>query len=185
MIIPLPILVKARMQTPRKLVLLALFALGTFVTIIQIIRIDTIKNLSNYLNSAISIVWSIVETNTGIIIACIPTLPPAFKAVSGKLRSAATKSKDLSQDTDTAIAPPSFRLDALQILEMDSWSYSKTFLPQWGSRVGYDKELGVLGPESPMDDTSSVDRILGPITPIKRAKGPVRSHSIRVVHSPR
>lgn len=69
MIIPLPILVKARMQTPRKLVLLALFALGTFVTIIQIIRIDTIKNLSNYLNSAISIVWSIVETNTGIIIA--------------------------------------------------------------------------------------------------------------------
>ncbi len=185
MIVPLPVLIKAQIQTPRKLILLALFVLGIFVTIIQIIRIDTIKNLSNYINSAISIIWSIIETDTGIIIASIPTLPPAVKAVSARLRGAATRSKNSSQDTDTTMVPSSSHSNAPLRLEMDSWGCPKPAVPRWGSRDEYDEELGFVGSESPVDDTSSADRILGPISPIMRTKGPIRSPTIRVVYIPR
>ncbi|KAJ6783811.1 hypothetical protein PWT90_06117 [Aphanocladium album] len=185
MIIPLPVLIKAQIQRPRKITLLALFALGIFVTIIQIIRIDTIKNLSNYLNSSISIIWSIIETDTGIIIASIPTLPPVFKAVSAKLRGATTRSKNSSQGTDTTAVPPYSHSDMPQRIEMDSWGYSKKAVPRWGSRDEYDEELGMIEPESPMDDAGSADRILGPVSPIMRTKGPFRSPTIRVVYQPR
>lgn len=185
MIVPLPVLIKAQIQTPRKLILLALFVLGIFVTIIQIIRIDTIKNLSNYINSAISIIWSIIETDTGIIIASIPTLPPAVKAVSARLRGAATRSKNSSQDTDTTMVPSSSHSNAPLRLEMDSWGCPKPAVPRWGSRDENDEELGFVGSESPVDDTSSADRILGPISPIMRTKGPIRSPTIRVVYIPR
>lgn len=185
MILPLPVLIKAQIQRPRKMILLALFALGIFVTIIQIIRIDTIKNLSNYLNSSISILWSIVETDTGIIIASIPTLPPAVKAVSAKLRGATTRSKNSSQGSDTTIVPPSSHSDKPQRLEMDSWGYPKPAVPRWGSRDEYDEELGMGEPDSPMDDASSADRILGPVSPIMRTKGPIISPTIRVVYQPR
>lgn len=57
------------------------------MTIIQIIRIQTITNLTNYLDSAHSIMWSIMEANIGIIITCIPPLAPLVKYFSEKSRS--------------------------------------------------------------------------------------------------
>ncbi|KAI1075952.1 hypothetical protein F5B20DRAFT_557658 [Whalleya microplaca] len=58
-----------------------------FVTIVQIIRIQTISNLANYLDSALSIMWSIIESNTGIMITCIPTLAPLVRYFSDKSRT--------------------------------------------------------------------------------------------------
>lgn len=75
------------MKRRRKIALLCLFALGIFVTIVQIIRIQTITSLSNYLDSAEAIKWSIVETNVGIFIACVPTLAPLVRYFSEKTRS--------------------------------------------------------------------------------------------------
>ncbi|KAL7619938.1 hypothetical protein AAE478_010485 [Parahypoxylon ruwenzoriense] len=85
--LPFPVLLKAKIPRRRKAALLVLFALGIFVTVIQIIRIQTITKLANYLDSAHSITWSIVESNIGIVITCIPTLAPLVKYFSEKTRS--------------------------------------------------------------------------------------------------
>jgi hypothetical protein len=79
MLLPFPVLVKSRIQTRKKLILLGLFGLGLFITIIQIIRIQTVKQLANYVDSAPLILWSAVENNLGIIVANVPTLAPLVK----------------------------------------------------------------------------------------------------------
>lgn len=79
MALPFPVLATSQIQKRKKVVLLGLFALGLFITIIQIIRIQTVQRLANYTDSAPLIMWSTVENNLGIIVACIPTLAPLVK----------------------------------------------------------------------------------------------------------
>lgn len=79
MLLPFPVLMHLNMQNRKKVVLLGLFGLGIFITVIQIIRIMTVKRLAVYTDSAPLIMWSTVETNLGIIVACVPCLSPLFK----------------------------------------------------------------------------------------------------------
>jgi len=79
MLTPFPMFLKSQIPRRKKIVLLGIFSIGTFITVIQIIRIFTIKNLSNYIDSSGLIMWSMVENNLGIIVACIPPLSPLFR----------------------------------------------------------------------------------------------------------
>ncbi|KAI1408492.1 hypothetical protein F5Y13DRAFT_172566 [Hypoxylon sp. FL1857] len=79
MFLPFPVLIKTKIQKRKKVVLLGLFALGFFITVIQIIRIQFMKGLANPLNSGSVILWSAVEVNLGVIVACVPVLSPLFK----------------------------------------------------------------------------------------------------------
>lgn len=88
MFLPFPVLMNLKMQNRKKLVLLGLFGLGVFITVIQIIRIMTVKRLAVYTDSAPLIMWSTVETNLGIIVACIPCLSPLFKYFKDRTVSA-------------------------------------------------------------------------------------------------
>ncbi|TDZ13837.1 Satratoxin biosynthesis SC1 cluster protein 4 [Colletotrichum spinosum] len=87
MLLPFPLILKSQIQRRKKVVLLSLFVLGVFITVIQALRIQTIRNLVNYLDSARTIQWSIIETDIGIIIACVPTLAPLVKFFAERTRS--------------------------------------------------------------------------------------------------
>lgn len=131
-------LVRSKIQKRRKAVLLCLFALGIFVTVIQSIRIQTIKNLSNYLDSADSILWSIVENDIGIIICNIPTLAPLVKYFSERSR------------TGTGSRPPDAP-DSRYVLQ--SWKGSRGGMRPLGSVTDRDA-AGSHGPDSVADDGS-------------------------------
>jgi len=77
-------LIKSRIPTKKKVILLGIFSLGTFITVIQIIRILTIKSLANYIDSSQLIMWSLVENNLGIIVTCIPPLAPLVRSFREK-----------------------------------------------------------------------------------------------------
>ncbi|KAI1380768.1 hypothetical protein F4677DRAFT_404594 [Hypoxylon crocopeplum] len=80
MFLPFPPLIKTKIPTKKKVTLLGLFALGFFVTVIQIIRIQYLKGLTTAQpNSALLLLWSIVEVHLGIVVACIPVLSPLVK----------------------------------------------------------------------------------------------------------
>jgi uncharacterized protein with PQ loop repeat len=64
-----------------------LYGFGFFVTIVQAIRIQTIAALASYIESKPIIQWSIVEVNTGVIVACVPALSPLLKSFSQKVSS--------------------------------------------------------------------------------------------------
>ncbi|KAI1136465.1 hypothetical protein F5Y05DRAFT_109232 [Hypoxylon sp. FL0543] len=85
--LPFPVLLKSQIPLRRKVALLFLFALGIFVTGCQIIRILMIKSLADYLHYAHAIVWSIIETNVGIVTTSLPTLGPLCKYFSEKSRA--------------------------------------------------------------------------------------------------
>jgi hypothetical protein len=64
-----------------------LYGFGFFVTIVQAIRIQTIAALATYTESKPIIQWSIVEVNTGVIVACVPALSPLLKSFGRKISS--------------------------------------------------------------------------------------------------
>ncbi|KAI0114641.1 hypothetical protein F4776DRAFT_673915 [Hypoxylon sp. NC0597] len=85
--LPFPILLKSKIPRRRKGALLVLFALGIFVTATQIVRIHMINTLHNYVHFARAVVWSIIETNVGIMTTSLPTLAPLFNCFSEKART--------------------------------------------------------------------------------------------------
>nr|XP_036585442.1 uncharacterized protein CTRU02_04303 [Colletotrichum truncatum]KAF6795493.1 integral membrane protein [Colletotrichum truncatum] len=151
MLLPFPVILTSQIQRRKKYVLLGLFILGVFVTVIQAIRIQTIQNLVNYLDSARAIEWSIVETDTGIIIACIPTLAPLVKYFAEKSRSS----------TAGGSGQKSSRY-ALQ-----SWRTARTGMQPLGT--GVDRETSVSASRATEPDDST-DNILEPAGITKRTE---------------
>ncbi|KAK3655408.1 hypothetical protein LTR22_010293 [Elasticomyces elasticus] len=107
-LLPFPILRRLQLDVQKKIALGALFALGFFVSIIQIIRIRTISKLQNYTDSEPIIIWSIVEINLGVFIACTPSFAPLLKQF-GKTVSHGylTNSQSKRQKASTAATPKS------------------------------------------------------------------------------
>ncbi|EEU43594.1 uncharacterized protein NECHADRAFT_45518 [Fusarium vanettenii 77-13-4] len=143
LVLPFPALLKSQIQLRKKIVLLGLFGLGIFVTIVQVIRIQTIQNLKNYLDSSKAILWSIIETNTGIIIASIPTLSPLVKYFAEKSRAATSSA--------------SYNLNSQYALQ--SWKSKKSGMRPLGSGVDHEAHVST---EAHLDDSTENILIMSP-----------------------
>ncbi|KAL6353895.1 hypothetical protein LRP88_12890 [Fusarium phalaenopsidis] len=143
LVLPFPALFKSQIQLRKKIVLLGLFGLGIFVTIVQVIRIQTIQNLKNYLDSSKAILWSIIETNTGIIIASIPTLAPLVKYFAEKSKAATSSA--------------SYNLNSQYALQ--SWKSKKSGMRPLGSGVDHEAHVST---ETHLDDSTENILIMSP-----------------------
>ncbi|KPA35833.1 integral membrane protein, partial [Fusarium langsethiae] len=81
MVLGLPILPIMRLQTSvrQKLLLSCIFLLGGFVTITSILRVTSVSNsLKNKEDQTYNFIergiWTLIEANVGIIVACLPVL---------------------------------------------------------------------------------------------------------------
>lgn len=94
--LPIPVLTGMRLPQRQKYILVFTFSLGIFVTIVDVVRIYYLQQaISNApttpssdpsaifgdspdfaWNASLSLMWSAVEVNVGMICACIPTLKP-------------------------------------------------------------------------------------------------------------
>lgn len=94
--LPIPVLTGMRLPPRQKTILIFTFALGIFVTVVDVVRIYYLQQAvgmvpmnpsdnpsaiygqsSNFpWNASLSLMWSAVEVNVGIICGCIPTLKP-------------------------------------------------------------------------------------------------------------
>lgn len=98
LVVPIPVVTSIQLPRKQKIILVFTFALGIFATIVDVIRIyylqkaiDTQRSLnlqeqigrsSDFAwTASIALMWSVVEVNTGIICACIPTLRPLFRRI--------------------------------------------------------------------------------------------------------
>ncbi|KAI1384974.1 uncharacterized protein F4822DRAFT_379315 [Hypoxylon trugodes] len=95
-----------KMKFTRKVVIVCIFLLGGLVSIVGIIRIHFLTQIYYVLNSgyhpdttwvyAPVYYWTIIETNAGILSACLPTLRPIQESVTRnfsftKLRNSASQ----------------------------------------------------------------------------------------------
>lgn len=94
--LPIPVLTGMRLPSRQKTILVLTFTLGIFVTIVDVVRIYYLQQAIGETptsastdpssrfggeadfawNASLSLMWSAVEVNVGIICACIPTLKP-------------------------------------------------------------------------------------------------------------
>ncbi|KAJ4388256.1 hypothetical protein N0V85_007746 [Neurospora sp. IMI 360204] len=94
--LPIPVLTGMRLPPRQKTILILTFTLGIFLTVVDVVRIYYLQqavgmvamNASDdpsaiygqssdfHWNASLSLMWSAVEVNVGIICACIPTLKP-------------------------------------------------------------------------------------------------------------
>lgn len=92
LVLPLPILVKLRMPTLKRISLLLVFSIGLLVPIAAALRIWALYmwatvpelDMQRYYGGYI-LFWDQVEMNTAIICASAPSLQPLFRAVFGEL----------------------------------------------------------------------------------------------------
>lgn len=134
LILPIPILTGMHLPQKQKTFLVAAFGLGVFVTVVDVVRIfylqqastdkgnglapSAVPMIGDQANFAwfasLSLMWSAVEVNVGIICACIPTLKPLITHFLPKLifdhtqdersRSGSSKRRALeAQDQDQSI----------------------------------------------------------------------------------
>lgn len=94
--LPIPVLTGMQLPPRQKFILVFTFTLGIFVTVVDVVRIYYLQQAIMYApmaessnplaifgdrsefawNASMSLMWSAVEVNVGIICACIPTLKP-------------------------------------------------------------------------------------------------------------
>ncbi|PSN69649.1 hypothetical protein BS50DRAFT_446823, partial [Corynespora cassiicola Philippines] len=103
-IVPIPPIFKLQMWTRQKLALIGLFCLGFFTCVISIVRLTTLYRGLNtkdqYWDNAPTAYWSVVELNTGIICACLPTLRPLVRKMYSRSQ-ASSKQYDQSGSDGT------------------------------------------------------------------------------------
>ncbi|KAI9787990.1 MAG: hypothetical protein M1816_007294 [Peltula sp. TS41687] len=130
---------RLQMPTARKVAVLGIFLLGGLVTVTGIIRLHYVTRAYNALKNprftdvkyiyAPSFYWSVIETNVGVLSACLPTMRPLYRAyrldslmhkTSGSLRnllsmtsSSSNKSnnnKSSSANSHSSVTTDSYRL---------------------------------------------------------------------------
>ncbi|PSR82472.1 major facilitator superfamily domain-containing protein [Coniella lustricola] len=95
--LPIPVLTGMRLPKRQKYILVLTFSLGVFVTVVDVVRIYYLQRAITAMyttqeddttdisfgdspqfawNASLSLMWSAVEVNIGMICACIPTLKP-------------------------------------------------------------------------------------------------------------
>ncbi|KAI1098623.1 MFS general substrate transporter [Jackrogersella minutella] len=97
--LPLPVLTSMRLPRRQKIILICTFALGVFVTVVDVVRIYYLEQALTHTsttfgagkptvighspefawNASLSLMWSSLEVNVGIVCACIPTLKPLIR----------------------------------------------------------------------------------------------------------
>ncbi|KXL49959.1 hypothetical protein M433DRAFT_457922 [Acidomyces richmondensis BFW] len=120
-LLPFPVLKQLQLNMRKKIVIAILIGLGLFVTVIQIIRIRTIALLKTYTDSKPIIIWSIVEINLGVFIACVPSFAPLLKYFSREISSYQTKNRS-KRKTDNITHDLSS-----EVLSQTNTKKSKTF----------------------------------------------------------
>ncbi|KAJ5817158.1 hypothetical protein N7447_009391 [Penicillium robsamsonii] len=90
LILPMPYVWKIHRNTPQKVALCGAFAMGGFICIISIIRL--VVMLDSYKTPSVDVTWvfigpstwTAVETNIGIVSACLPSLGPLVRLITRK-----------------------------------------------------------------------------------------------------
>ncbi|RDW92387.1 hypothetical protein BP5796_01781 [Coleophoma crateriformis] len=139
LVLPIPVLTAMRLPQRQKTILIFTFALGIFVVIVDIIRIyylqqsvidvslDEVQTSTqdSRIGSArdfawyasLSLMWSAVEVNIGIICANVPTLKPLIRKV---LPSMLTDGLDSSEKESSFASQTGYEIERAKKIRLDS-----------------------------------------------------------------
>ena len=76
-LLPIPLLLRVQITTPRKVALIGLFVLGLFTTVCSVLRMIQIIIISKNGNSTMLVLWGAIEMNVGVWLLSL-SLPPSL-----------------------------------------------------------------------------------------------------------
>ena len=86
MMLPLPYLWNLHITLSQRIALSGIFTLGGFVIVVACLRLETIavhKNSTDFTYDFIDLgIWTAVETNIGIVCACVPAMKPLLRLLT-------------------------------------------------------------------------------------------------------
>jgi len=102
MLTPIPILLHSCFSIRKNLVIGFAFLLGLVVTLAQLMRIVAISSQSRSIGNSDALIWSMVETNLGMVAVSIVPLAPLFSTFleKGSIRSLSLSSYDTRRSYD-------------------------------------------------------------------------------------
>ncbi|KAJ5651920.1 hypothetical protein N7507_009346 [Penicillium longicatenatum] len=160
--LPYPMAWRLQTSVRQKVILSGMFLMGTFVCFISVLRVtsfdyDTL-GYSTYKNIEPA-TWSSIEQSVGIICACLPTLRPLFRWLSGSLEKDA-KNRDSALSDFPKQAPLSRR--AALVDEENAWGLEDPPVQEEieeivENRDGQDRPLS----QQTTDTTTSQDSLRG------------------------
>lgn len=166
LLIPLPMLIKARLPMRRKAVLCAVFSLGVFVVLAAIL--NRYYNFTEPYGSLVYLNWYAGEAATAVMVAnvphCWPILSRVFRLGSFKSTSVGQSSGNRYKFTSTSVTGNNSstrrRPDEHGYLRSDS----EEQIAQAGKRPGFASKKGSTTTNTvPVEDNSSADVELGHI----------------------
>ncbi|KAH7410595.1 hypothetical protein BKA64DRAFT_771785 [Cadophora sp. MPI-SDFR-AT-0126] len=102
MLTPIPILLHSCFSIRKNVVIGFVFILGLIVILAQLMRILSISSQSRAINISDALIWSMVETNLGMVAVSIVPLAPLFRTFleKGSVRSLSLSSYDTRRSYD-------------------------------------------------------------------------------------
>ncbi|CAG8980596.1 hypothetical protein HYALB_00013746 [Hymenoscyphus albidus] len=82
--LPMPLVYSLKLEKPHKVALALVFALGGFVVVTSVLRSTTLHFSSTSMDTTYDIassIWTIIESNIGIICACLPICKIPFRGI--------------------------------------------------------------------------------------------------------
>ncbi|KAB5515217.1 major facilitator superfamily domain-containing protein [Coniochaeta sp. 2T2.1] len=122
--LPIPVLTGMRLPRRQKIILVFTFSMGIFVTVVDVVRIYYLQQAITLApksstddtsalfgdtpefswNASLSLMWSAVEVNIGITIACVPTLKPLVLRILPAMLYDPDRTRSQSRNLDSKYA---------------------------------------------------------------------------------
>ncbi|KAL2038022.1 hypothetical protein N7G274_009242 [Stereocaulon virgatum] len=119
LVLPMPLLWKLRVSTPRRWMLMIMFSFGGLVCVISIVRLFYVRKVGSTdpsYDDVDSATISAVECCVGIICACLPTYRPLWNRYGG-----GSSNERVTKDTSKAHGSKPTELKHLKSSENRSW----------------------------------------------------------------
>ncbi|KAF1955583.1 MFS general substrate transporter [Byssothecium circinans] len=180
--LPMPILTGMRLPRNQKVILVITFGFGIFVAVIDIIRIyylqdaqrDTLRaaqeNTSNDGSdsrnttdfswyASLSFMWSAVEINVGIMVACVPGLKPIVRRFCPQwILEQTVRDKSASKTSDSVVLPPYLMNSNARSTLPQSPPASPLSKPPPAALTGNDELMGMMDFLTSPDDMPDLNR---------------------------
>ncbi|KAF2636073.1 MFS general substrate transporter [Massarina eburnea CBS 473.64] len=181
--LPMPILTGMRLPKTQKVILVITFGFGIFVAVVDVIRIyylqdaqrDTLlaaqankpdsgtdsRNTTDFSwYASLSFMWSAVEINIGIMVACVPGLKPIVRRFCPQwILDQTVRDKSSSKTSDSMALPPIFLADDGPSILPQTPPASPMSKPPPAALTGSDEPLAMMDfLTSPDDDMPQLNR---------------------------
>ncbi|KAK3339821.1 hypothetical protein B0T25DRAFT_489625 [Lasiosphaeria hispida] len=116
-LLPMPVIIRVKFQTRQKVLLFVLFAMGFFICALSLVRVYILKITANsvdfHFDNIPTALWSCIETNATVVVACNMTMKPLLAKWFPNLMAPGGDGNEQNRQGDAGVADLSGRVPTI------------------------------------------------------------------------